>query len=390
MAKLRVVVIALTRAGGTLRYSHMMAGALGKRCNLRLILSKDRLEHYCISGEIDAIFVPTGTSRRKVLQNIFNPWHYRRLINAVCTFHPDVIWFPHEHFWRIPLACLLKQYHFVFTIHDVIRHLGEEASRLHLAKRACVLNEASRVIVLSRVGKQELAHQMDSEKIEVIPHGSFPFHIEGSSRILPPPPNNKTALFAGRIREYKGVRILLEAFRIVQGSIPDAKLVIAGSGDISAYQELIQGSKNLVIINHYLTEQELFDLYSQCDFVVAPYIDGSQSGVIPLALTNGRAVIATNVGGLPDQFTPGSSGLLVEPNDIHQLADAMETLFSNSKLAVDMGQQGSKEYATKFSWDTLARDMENTLACAAASPQKRSSAIRIAMRFANTYFFGKV
>ena len=89
-------------------------------------------------------------------------------------------------------------------------------------------------------------------------------------------------------------------------------------------------------IHRYLTVSEIADYVSQAKFVVCPYTDATQSGVIQTALGLGTPVVASDVGNFRDVITDGDNGLLVPPSDSDALADAYGKLLSDSRLLADM------------------------------------------------------
>jgi glycosyltransferase involved in cell wall biosynthesis len=109
------------------------------------------------------------------------------------------------------------------------------------------------------------------------------------------------------------------------------------------------------LINRYLTEEELKNLHSDCDFVVVPYIEASQSGVIALAAANGRAVISSNIGGLIEQVVDGKTGFLVEKSNPEVLADKMDVLLNDNNLVLEMGRNASRYYNENYSWEVIAQ-----------------------------------
>lgn len=255
----------------------------------------------------------------------------------------------------------LKKYPIVQTIHDPVRHLGMK-NRLYDIVRYMELVRVDRVIVLSHRFENAFVHfGVGPERLDVIPHGSFEFDEEiWPGKCFPKPPLKKSILFAGTINKYKGLDILLRAFALVLKKHPEATLTIAGKGDLSPYLELLKKAGNVTIINRYVTEQELANLHAMSDFVVAPYIDASQSGVVSLALSNGRPVIATKVGGVPEQIDDGETGILIEPNDVHGLANAIIMLLWDREKILKLSSLAKERYSQKFGWEVIAEKTYNS------------------------------
>lgn len=129
--------------------------------------------------------------------------------------------------------------------------------------------------------------------------------------------SGKNILFFGRLSVYKGIDILLEAIPIVLAKFPNEKFVIAGHADYGYKidEQLINKySPNIQIIKGYLNTEELVKKIEEAKFIICPYRDATQSGVVMTALAAGKMVIATNVGSFSEYIHNGENGLLSEPN----------------------------------------------------------------------------
>jgi glycosyltransferase involved in cell wall biosynthesis len=89
--------------------------------------------------------------------------------------------------------------------------------------------------------------------------------------------------------------------------------------------------------------------------VVLPYIQASQSGVIPVAYAFAKPVVTTNVGCLADVVTDRQTGLVIPPGDISALAAAMIQLLSDAVLRNSLGQNAYQKMRDELSWDKIAR-----------------------------------
>ena len=88
-----------------------------------------------------------------------------------------------------------------------------------------------------------------------------------------------------------------------------------------------------LVYNHWISDTLQAELFHRASVVVLPYIEASQSGVIPCAYSCAKPVIATRTGSLPEMVEHGRTGYLVPPGDEKALADAMIDLLRNRGAA---------------------------------------------------------
>src|SRR5437763_16035113 len=148
-------------------------------------------------------------------------------------------------------------------------------------------------------------------------------------------------LFFGRIWEYKGLEYLIRAEPLISAKVPNARFLIAGEGeDFARYRRMMIHPDRFVVHNEYIPDDRAADYFRRATVVVLPYIEASQSGVIPMAYSAGKPVVATTVGGLPEMVENGRTGCLVAPRDSVQLAEAVTKLLLNPALRHRMGANG--------------------------------------------------
>jgi glycosyltransferase involved in cell wall biosynthesis len=170
-------------------------------------------------------------------------------------------------------------------------------------------------------------------------------------------------LFFGFVRQYKGVVYLLQAMPKVLRRV-DVHLLIVGEfwDNIAPYTELILelGIHHAVtVVDRYIPNEELGLYFSAADVVVLPYVDATQSAVVPLAYAFERPVITTRVGGLPDVVFDGETGILVPPGDSEALAQAIVRFFlsePNREWA-----DAIVRYRYEFSWERLVETVEEVV-----------------------------
>ena len=197
----------------------------------------------------------------------------------------------------------------------------------------------------------------------VIPHGDEQL-VGGDPEPLG---DEERVLFFGDWRRAKGLPELLKAFEIVEAARPGARMTIAGTpspdGDPAAVRAWAAARPATVeVIDRYLDLEEVPGLFARARVVATPYIAGSQSGVVHLAMTAGRAVVASDVGELPEAVRDGVTGRIVPAGDVEALARALEEVLGDRSLAERWGAAGRKRAEDDFGWDRVAEKVEEALA----------------------------
>jgi glycosyltransferase involved in cell wall biosynthesis len=113
------------------------------------------------------------------------------------------------------------------------------------------------------------------------------------------------------------------------------------------------------LIERFIPAEEVPAIFQRASIIALPYLDATQSGVAALAATYGRPVVASRTGGLPEMVREGLSGLLVEPGDPDQLANAIRALVEQPALAANLAAGARQLARTDLSWEAIA---ERTMA----------------------------
>jgi alpha-maltose-1-phosphate synthase len=344
----KVTIVNLYGKGGMLYYATALANAISRRCETRLVLPKKPSGFY--SGlnddvELVQVHVPEDFSRRNLIKLPFYLSAFPMLVRRVLRDAPDIVHFTNENIWLTGLAPIVSG-RLVWTLHDPMPHSGD-SFRKKLSTR--ILANLSKRIFVHYQFNFEIAKKagVDPSKLVVIPHGDYNFYEKYKRSDIKP---RRMILFWGRIRPYKGIETLLESATFLP---KDVDIVIAGEG-AGIYQSQLKADSRIKLIDSFLSEKEIAELCQECSVVATPYIDASQSGIVPVAYAFSKAVVATNVGALPEQVDDGVTGLLVPPNQPFTLAEALIKIIDNPKMAQDMGAAGYKKSHTEMTWDAIA------------------------------------
>ena len=167
---------------------------------------------------------------------------------------------------------------------------------------------------------------------------------------------DKVILFFGFIRKYKGLDILLEAFKILKEkqSVSNLKLLIAGEfyDDEKKYSSILNDSTikdDLILRTHFISDSDVKYFLCAADCVIQPYRSATQSGVTPLAYHFEVPMIVTNVGGLPSMVPDKKVGLVAEPTP-GSIAEKIKEYFEKGE---DYFLPNLREEKKKYSWKKM-------------------------------------
>jgi len=284
---------------------------------------------------------------------IRTPYNSIRLIRILKRINPDwfhILWIHH-----IPalISLFLKKYKVAYTVHDPILHHGESGKIRNWVQNK-IIRSANIYFVHGQENKRLLLdkYKMKEHLVFDIPHGEFIFWDKEQLNIK----QEKIILFFGRIKKYKGIDILLDAFEKIHKIIPQYKLLIVGQGDVHELLPKINKIPNIELVNRYIEHDEAATFLLRSTFVVLPYVEATQSGVIPMVFALGRTCIASNVGAISEIVKNKENGLLVKPSDQEELAASIFFLIENESLRIKM-EINAFDYIKKasiFSWQKTA------------------------------------
>ena len=198
--------------------------------------------------------------------------------------------------------------------------------------------KSTRFIVLSHSWKKFYVENLGlkAERVIVLPN-PVKFPVKIPQRINS---GKVTFLFLGRIGERKGVFDLIDAFATIPlTKQQNTRLIIAGDGEGKRARDLIEklNLNQYITILDWVDEQQRNELLASADvFVLPSYNEG-----LPMALLEAMSwqlpTITTPVGGIPELVISGVNGLLVNPGEIEQLSDVMQSLIDNEPLRLSLG-----------------------------------------------------
>lgn len=214
-------------------------------------------------------------------------------------------------------------------------------------------------VALSQAVVNDIRALKPDARVQVLPHPLYdhfgqPVARTAAAAQLGVDPANKTILFFGLIRDYKGLDLLIEAFAQLNAT---HQLVIAGEayGDFAKYQRMIDAHPSrdrIHVFQRFIGDAEVPAFFSAADCLVLPYRSATQSGVTAIAFHFGVPVIATDVGGLAEIVTHERTGLIVPKPDASAIAQGIKTFFEGDRSQRLRGN--FNEVRKELSWDRFA------------------------------------
>ena len=311
----------------------------------------------------------------KIKINSINPFNWIKVGNEIKKIKPDIVvvryWMP---FMAPCLGTILRRikksnHTRIICIADNIFPHEKIPGEKILTKY--FIKPVDGFITMSEKVLSDL-HQFNKNKpAQFIPHPLYDnfgeiISKEEAREKLRISSDDKVILFFGFIRKYKGLDILLNAIKLLNGEskIENLKLLIAGEfyDDEKNYLQLLNdpGIKNhLILHTHFISNSEVKYYLCAADCVVQPYRSATQSGVTPLAYYFEVPMIVTNVGGLPSLVPDKKVGLIAEPNAeniAHKIAEYFE-LGENHFLP--FLKEEKKKYSWKIMVDSIIKEAKS-------------------------------
>nr|WP_245320945.1 glycosyltransferase family 4 protein [Methanofollis sp. W23] len=335
-------------AGGIVHYVSQLTNALAEE-DETVLFAPIGIEKQHFSPKVRVEELPVGNTLRNFIINTALFPRAARFLAAVRREKPEVIHFQLTPPWFLLFFPFLRQYPMVTTIHDVRPHAGSRAFDQVLSNDA-YLAHSDAVIVHGRWAKEVLGA---GEKCHVIPHGDYAFFGDYKDHPSPAEEEKGTILFFGRLEEYKGLSYLLDAMPGVAERVPGARLIIAGNGDFSPYQDAVDPAW-CEVHNRYIMDDEVAGLFRRASVVALPYIEGTQTGIVPIAYALKKPVVVTAVGSIPEVVEEGKTGHIVRPRDAGALEEALIDLLTDPRRCTEMGEAGYQKMRTELSWEIVA------------------------------------
>lgn len=254
----------------------------------------------------------------------------------------------------------LSQSHLVFSFHEIWHDHQTRQRLLPQVERA--ITNGHKIRLFSDTALRDLRQHasLGEKQAASIPFGLFSSYNDfGTDRFRGLTDWGNYILYFGSIHPYKGLSILTEAVRRLAQRETEVKVVIAGSG-YDQCLNTIATDEHFLLINRFITNDELISLIRRCRFVVCPYLSASQSGIPSTVYLFGKPIVATRVGAFPQMVIEGETGLLVTPDSVEELEEAMGRMMADEVLynRCVAGVAEFEKYFPERSWTCIAKTYE--------------------------------
>jgi alpha-maltose-1-phosphate synthase len=364
--------VLLIDSGGLSHYTSYLGVGLSKYRNV--ILYGFSEEQYTLTGAAKekgikfynmGKWLPKGDS---LLASAIRPFLlFFPLLKGIATTSYDIVHIQGQSylfFLFVPLLKLRKKRIF-WTMHDVdfrstspgIRGKLESFQVKLLCQNEKLSRQVNVIIVHGSMLKDKLVSRgLNKNKIHVLPHFDYSYLLLLNSKSDANNSNEYVLLF-GKIKPYKGIDILIKASRIVRKKLGNKfRVMIAGKGNGSYLDSLLRTEdlEYIQIRNEFIRDFEIPELFKKAKFLVLPYTDASQSGVISLAYTFSKPVIVSNVGSIAEYVEHGITGLTFEAGDSTQLANCIIELVESAERCIEMGKKAHQKLIKEMSLERCA------------------------------------
>jgi glycosyltransferase involved in cell wall biosynthesis len=340
-----------------------------------------------IAGESFADYTCYGSRTRwQAVSSTWNTsarWTLRKVLR---TFRPDVVHIK-MFLWQLSPA-ILSLLRDTPTVYNVVTykavcprgskmlpdgsrctfHPGTECYRQRcLTWRSWPLMMAQRALFRrSRTAVDAFVANSHATRERLTEDGIEPVIVIGNGTAVrarrPPLTGPPVLAYAGRLSPEKGVDTLLRAFAMMRDAAPGVRLWIAGEGpDRAALQQL---SADLGVAGHVeflgaLDREALEQRFEAAWAQVVPSLWDEPFGMVAIeAMMRGTAVVASDGGGLRDIVRPRTTGLLVAPGDVCDLAQALRAVATSRSLCEELGTAGRSVALTEYTTAAYADKME--------------------------------
>jgi len=366
--RLKIALVGVTHPfrGGISHYNTVLCQALRRDHEVRFLSLKKQYPGLLFPGKTqeDESEKPLQAPNEPCLGPV-NPLSWLNTYRRIRAFKPDLVLFSWWHPFFAPafgtVARLARRFARVpccFLCHNVLPH---EQSLIDRVLLRYAFGSGDAFVCHSEEDRRNLEALVPGATVHLNPHPSYGVFADGpvpateDAKARLGLAGKRVVLFFGFVREYKGLDHLLAAMRDLPAE-EGRHLLVVGEfyDDKRRYQpdlDELTARNQLTLIDRYVPNEEVALYFAAADLVAAPYLSATQSGVIQIAYSFGKPVVATRVGGLPEAVADGVTGYLVPPADAGAIAAAIRECFRSDRREEFAGNIARE--SEKYSWDRM-------------------------------------
>jgi glycosyltransferase involved in cell wall biosynthesis len=370
--KICLIGITYPFRGGISHYTTLLFRELKKKHEVTFVSLKKQYPSLLFPGRTQLDEGKTVFDVENIpILNPMNPWTWVRAYRVIRDIRPDLALFQ----WWNPffgpcfgtVGFLLRKRASVrvaFLCHNVRPHESTPLDRLfstfafRSADGFIVHSEEDLTNLRKIVGPDRPAVKTFHPTYAAFGFEKTPQKEEAAKRVGM---KGRVLLFFGFIKKYKGVIHLIRAMPRILEQV-DCTLWIVG--EFYDARELYLAeitrlglSEKIVVVDRYVSNEEVSAYFAGADLVVLPYVSATQSGITQIAFGLGKPVVATRVGGIPEAVEHGRTGFIVPPEDPASLADAVIRYFQEDRR--EEFCRNIRQQQEKFSWDRMVEAIEH-------------------------------
>lgn len=348
MVKQKIIIIGpvYPYRGGNSTYMSYVYDSLSEKYDVKVVNYRLLYPSFLFPGTTQ--FDKSGVMIKKVpserIINSINPFSWFKTASYIRNENPDLVvfdwWHPFFgpcHFTISSLLKIGKTYRdkIIFITENFISHEG------HFIDRVITrfgLSRSDAFVALSDIVNRDIKRTFGNVKVYRSELPIFEYYklnsLEKSTakKDLGFSDSDKVLLFFGYVRKYKGLDILLNAFKGIADDYPECRLLVAGEfyDNPEEYYQIIKKSniaEKVKIVNNFIPNEEVYRYYSAADLVVQPYRSATQSGILNVAYGFLKPVVVTRVGGLEEFVEDEKTGIIVGPDSPEEIRKGVKRFF---------------------------------------------------------------
>jgi len=353
--------------GGIAHFSAMLAQAFSEVGHqIRVLSFRGSYPSLFYKGKstFDNSHTPITFPSKRVL-DFYNPITWVKAIRAIETDPPGVVlmawWTPYWAFCYgfITRWLASKNIPVVYLVHNILPH---ERHFFDLPLTRWAVQKGDMMIALNPNEQQKMESLFPGKPAVTIPHPTYDVFLEGrpskeeARRTLGLPPDKFIALFFGIVRPYKGLVHLLDAVKRCRDNDLPVLTLVAGEfwEDIRPTLNFIKEyglERNILVVNRYIPNEEVNLYFSAADAFVAPYIGGTQSGALKIAMSFGMPIVATRLIAAGEAIENYPWIKIVPPGSGKDIAQALQDLLEHP-------WQVDGSWSAGWTWDDWVQEFE--------------------------------